>query len=59
MKTLRDWPNCEVPDCPNKACLRLDSDKCYPHTMDPNAPMPKCEEWWSKADPDMPLEELT
>jgi hypothetical protein len=28
-----DWPNCIVTGCPNKCCLRLRSDKCYPHTM--------------------------
>lgn len=27
------WPNCSVPDCPNKVCLRLYSDKCWPHTV--------------------------
>jgi len=30
---LGDWPNCSVPDCPNKACLHLESDKCWPHTV--------------------------
>lgn len=29
---LDAWPNCVVPDCPNKACLDLGSDKCHPHT---------------------------
>lgn len=29
---LDEWPNCSVPDCPNKASLRLRSDKCHPHT---------------------------
>ena len=28
-----EWPDCIVPGCPNKCCLRLRSDKCYPHTM--------------------------
>jgi hypothetical protein len=26
------WPNCSVPDCENKACLRLGA-KCWPHTV--------------------------
>jgi hypothetical protein len=34
---LDSWPNCAVPDCPNKTCLKLDSDKCWPHTV--NAPV--------------------
>jgi hypothetical protein len=29
---LKLWPNCAVPDCPNKCCLRLRSEFCYPHT---------------------------
>lgn len=28
-----NWPNCIVADCPNMACLRLVSDKCWPHTV--------------------------
>ena len=31
--SVDDWPNCIVPDCPNKCCLRLKSDKCWPHTV--------------------------
>lgn len=31
--TLDKWPNCPIPDCPNKICLRLRSDKCCPHTV--------------------------
>ena len=27
------WPDCTVEGCPNKCCLSLDSDRCYPHTM--------------------------
>lgn len=30
---IQDWPNCSVPDCPNKICIRLHSGKCWPHTM--------------------------
>lgn len=30
---LGHWPNCAVADCPNKVCLHLDSDKCWPHTV--------------------------
>lgn len=30
---LEEWPNCSVPDCPNKIACRLDSDKCWPHTV--------------------------
>lgn len=26
------WPNCAVPNCPNKCCLALESRYCYPHT---------------------------
>jgi hypothetical protein len=26
------WPDCPVPGCPNKVCLRLKSPYCYPHT---------------------------
>lgn len=32
--SLDDWPNCTVPDCGNKACLRFNSEKCYPHTLE-------------------------
>lgn len=31
-KFLNNWPNCIVPDCPNKCCRALNSDKCHPHT---------------------------
>lgn len=27
------WDNCAVADCPNKCCLRLGSEKCWPHTV--------------------------
>jgi hypothetical protein len=30
---MGEWPNCAVPDCPNKTCLHLSSDKCWPHTV--------------------------
>ncbi len=26
------WPDCAVPECPNKCCLRLNSKYCWPHT---------------------------
>lgn len=26
------WPNCAIPGCPNKCCLRLESKYCHPHT---------------------------
>lgn len=26
------WPNCSIEYCPNKSCLSLNSDKCFPHT---------------------------
>jgi hypothetical protein len=32
-KAMGEWPNCSVPDCPNKSCLHLASDKCWPHTV--------------------------
>lgn len=32
MTRLDDWPDCTVPRCPNKCCLALDSEKCFPHT---------------------------
>lgn len=25
--------NCSVADCPNKVCLHLSSNKCWPHTV--------------------------
>lgn len=30
---LIDWPDCVVPGCRRKCCLRLHSRKCYPHTL--------------------------
>ena len=30
---LFDWPNCQVPDCPNLCCRRLNSVFCWPHTV--------------------------
>ena len=27
-----DWPDCPVEGCPNKICLALDSEFCFPHT---------------------------
>jgi hypothetical protein len=27
------WQNCSIPDCPNKVCLHLQSNKCWPHTV--------------------------
>lgn len=32
--SLGSWPNCTVPDCENKACLKFGSAKCYPHTLE-------------------------
>jgi hypothetical protein len=32
-EALGQWPNCTIPDCPNKACLHLGSDRCWPHTV--------------------------
>lgn len=29
---MEDWPDCPVPGCPNKICLSLNSDRCFPHT---------------------------
>lgn len=29
-QVLSLWPNCSVPDCPNK-CFEPLSDKCFPH----------------------------
>lgn len=26
------WPDCPVEGCPNKICLALNSDRCFPHT---------------------------
>ncbi len=30
-EVLDNWPNCSVPDCPNKICKWLSKDKCHPH----------------------------
>ena len=30
------WEDCPVPDCKNKVCLRLNSEYCYPHTIELN-----------------------
>lgn len=30
---IDDWPDCPVPGCPNKICLSLNSDRCFPHTQ--------------------------
>jgi len=32
-QVLGEWPNCAVPDCEYKACLRLSSPLCYAHTL--------------------------
>jgi hypothetical protein len=32
-RDLQYWPNCAIADCPNKACLHLDSKFCWPHTV--------------------------
>lgn len=32
--TFYYWPDCPIPGCPHKICLSLDSDKCYPHTLE-------------------------
>ena len=29
---LDKWPDCPVEGCPNKICLALDSEFCFPHT---------------------------
>lgn len=26
------WPDCPIEGCPNKICLALDSQFCFPHT---------------------------
>lgn len=26
------WPNCTEPECVNKSCRALNSDKCFVHT---------------------------
>lgn len=30
---VTNWPNCIVPGCENKCCARLNSERCWPHTM--------------------------
>lgn len=35
---LYHWPMCAVPGCGNRSCLRLNSVKCYPHTL-PGVPI--------------------
>jgi hypothetical protein len=38
------WPFCIVDGCTNRACLRLQSPRCYPHTL-PGVPIvPDVEE---------------
>ena len=32
LEYLEDWPNCAEPGCVFKACLALDSHKCFQHT---------------------------
>lgn len=32
--TEHEGPNCPVPGCKNKACLRLRADKCFPHALE-------------------------
>ncbi len=39
MVYAEDWPNCSVPDCEYKACLSLESEKCFHHTQGRNPPM--------------------
>ena len=39
MDDLEAWPNCSVADCEYKACLSLNSDKCFHHTQGRNPPM--------------------
>jgi hypothetical protein len=31
---LAAWPNCPIPDCEWKACLSLDSYRCWRHTVE-------------------------
>ena len=37
------WPFCTVTGCSNRACLRLNSERCYPHTL-PGVPILSDEE---------------
>lgn len=32
------WPRCIIPGCTYRACLRLNSPRCYPHTL-PGVPI--------------------
>jgi hypothetical protein len=32
------WPRCVIAGCENRACLRLNSIRCYPHTL-PGVPL--------------------
>lgn len=43
-EVLVAWPNCAVPDCPNKACLMLNSARCYAHTTGSMLGQPNREE---------------
>lgn len=31
-RDYHEWADCAVEGCPNKACLALDSQFCFPHT---------------------------
>lgn len=31
-KDLGAWPNCNLPDCENKATLWMPSGRCFPHS---------------------------
>lgn len=36
------WPFCIIEGCHNRACLKLNSPRCYPHTL-PGVPRPNVE----------------
>lgn len=36
------WPYCIVPGCNSRCCLRLNSERCYPHML-PGVPLPAIE----------------
>lgn len=36
------WPFCIIAGCTNRACLKLNSPRCYPHTL-PGVPRPTDE----------------
>ncbi len=38
----RYWPMCIIKGCANRSCLRLNSPRCYPHTL-PGVPLPTDE----------------